>query len=52
MLEKHISFLILSSAAALNIPPLFFNHCPFKAPPPDYTVSSDWSAQTRLSQHH
>ena len=26
--------------------------CFFKAPPPEYLVSCDWSAHARLIQHH
>ena len=54
VLKNHISFITLSSAAALYSPSLetlCFSSCLFKAPPPKYPVCSDWSAHTRLSQH-
>ena len=31
---------------------LCFSSCLFKDPPPEYPVSPDWSAHTRLPQHH
>ena len=49
-----ISFLILSSSTALYFPSsetLCFSFCLFKTPA-KYPVSFDWSAHTRLTQHH
>ena len=46
--KQHHNFLILSALYS----PFCYSSCLFKAHPPWYPVRSDWSAHTRLSQHH
>ena len=55
VLKKNTSVFSYCSVLQHRVLPLSetlcFNSCLFKAPPPEYIVSSDWSAQTHLNHH-